>query len=85
MASAASSDKGTAAGFGSNRSSTGNVPRELDPFAGDLIIRDTEKLVALSTPDFHPAQPPVAEINPECGYLNRNNAELMVFENYFVV
>ena len=35
--------------------------REFDPCSGYLIIRDTEKLVALSTPDFHPAQPPVGK------------------------
>jgi hypothetical protein len=45
--------------------------RELNPNAGYFVIRDTEKLIALSTPDFHPAQPPVSEINSECSYLDQ--------------
>jgi hypothetical protein len=32
---------------------------ELDTLAGYLVIRDTEELITASTPDFHPARPPV--------------------------
>jgi hypothetical protein len=32
---------------------------ELDAFARNFIVRHAEKLVTVSTPDFHPARPPV--------------------------